>query len=105
MRDAALGLLGLGARNRGLVIGTAAVRAALQQSDLALVVVASDASQRTDEKVIRLARATGVPVVTGPPASVLAGRIGQRSTVQAVGVRDRHLAVGIRGSLMRQEES
>jgi ribosomal protein L7Ae-like RNA K-turn-binding protein len=100
----ALGLLGLGARGGGLVIGTSGVRAALQQDELALVIVASDASQRTRDKVVRLASAKGVQVATGPNAVELGQRLGRPGTVQAVGVLDRHLAAGISGSLLKQEE-
>lgn len=96
MREAELGLLGLGARARALVVGTAGVRAALQRDEVALVVVADDAGARTAEKVVRLARARGVRVVTGPAATVLGRRVG-RGAVQTVGVRDVHLAAGIGG--------
>ncbi len=105
MAEAALGLLGLGARSGRLVVGTGAVRVALKREQLALVVVASDSSRRTAEKVVRLARATGVPVVGGPRAAALGRQIGRHGAVQAVGVQDRSLAAGICGRLMKPEES
>lgn len=89
-----LGLLGLGARAGSLVIGVAGVRAGLQRGELALIVVANDHSPRTGEKVIRLARAVRVPVVSGPAATVLGHGLG-RAAVQAVGVRDPRLAEGM----------
>ncbi len=90
-----LRLLGLGVRAGTVVIGTSGVRADLQRGKLALVVVAGDRSPRTDEKVGRLARARGIPVLVGPGAAALGKQIG-RAAVQAVGVRDAQLADGIR---------
>jgi ribosomal protein L7Ae-like RNA K-turn-binding protein len=76
------------------VWGTSAVRQALQRAAVTLVVLAGDATRRTDEKVGRLARARGVPVLVGPPARELGKRLG-RSPLQAVGVQDQQLALGI----------
>ena len=92
-----LGLLGLGARAGTVVVGTNGVRAALRRRELALVVVASDTSRRTVDKVARLAEALGTRTVIGPVAQELGRRVG-RAAVQAVGVRDVHLAAGIVGS-------
>lgn len=102
MTQAQLGLLGLGARAGGLVVGTNGVRAALQRDRVALVVVASDHGRRTSEKVVRLAGAMGIPTVTGPRAAELGRRLGYH-TVQAVGVQDQRLAAGIGGGLRQQE--
>lgn len=88
------GLLGLARRAGRLVVGANGVRAALRREEAAVVVVAGDHSRRTDDKVIRLARARGVPVVPGPPAEEL-GRLLGRTAVQAVAVTDEHLARGI----------
>lgn len=87
-------LIGLARRAGRLVIGTNGVRAALQRSEVAAVVVAADRSRRTEAKVQRLAEARGVPVISGPPADTL-GRLLGRSTVQVVGVTDEHLASGM----------
>lgn len=92
-----LGLLGLGARAGSVVVGANGVRAALKRGELALVVFASDTSRRTVDKVGRLAEALGTRTVTGPVAQELGRRVG-RAAVQAVGVRDVHLAAGIVGS-------
>lgn len=96
MTDAQLGLLGLGARAGSVVVGTGGVRTALQREEVRLVVVAADYSPRTEEKVLRLARAKGVQALTGPAAAELGRRLG-RGAVQAVAVRDRNLAAGIIG--------
>ncbi len=94
MRDGFLGLLGLGMRAGSVVVGTNGVRAALRRGELKLVIVAGDSSQRTDDKVSRLARAQGIPLVQGPSAAALGHSLG-RSAVQALGVRDDRLAAGI----------
>jgi ribosomal protein L7Ae-like RNA K-turn-binding protein len=93
-------LLGLGVRAGGVVIGVAGVRARLQRNALACVVLAADASPRTRDKVERLARARGVPVLVGPAAERLGAELGRgRLSVQAVGVADAMLARGLVGSL------
>lgn len=89
-----LGLLGLGKRAGNLVVGVDAVRSALQADKCFLVVIASDAGARAEEKVTRLARGKGLPVIVGPLADDLGRALG-RPPVQAVGVRDRALAVGV----------
>jgi ribosomal protein L7Ae-like RNA K-turn-binding protein len=94
MSDRALGLLGLAARARALTIGTGATRAGLQRGVVRLVVLAADRSPRTEEKVQRLASGTGVPMMEGPPATVLGNRLG-RGAVQAVGVMEATLAAGL----------
>lgn len=88
------GLLGLGVRAGNVVIGVSGVRARLQQGKLAVVVLAADASSRTRDKVERLARARGVPVLPGPVAERLGAQLG-RAAVQTVGTADRALARGL----------
>ena len=88
------GLLGLGARSGGILAGVDRVREALQENRLHCVVVASDASGRVEDKVVRLARARGVPLVDGPEASELGATVG-KPPVMVVGVQERSLASGI----------
>jgi len=87
-------LLGLGLRAGRVVIGVAGVRARLQRNALRCVVLAGDASARTRDKVERLARVRGVPIVRGPDAWQLGAGLG-RAPVQAVGVEDAGLALGL----------
>ncbi|MGH7530966.1 MAG: L7Ae/L30e/S12e/Gadd45 family ribosomal protein [Gemmatimonadales bacterium] len=87
-------LLGLGVRAGTVVVGVAGVRAGLQRNQLACVVLAADAGARTLDKVERLARARGVPVLRGPSATELGAGLG-REAVQAAGVADRALAQGL----------
>jgi ribosomal protein L7Ae-like RNA K-turn-binding protein len=96
-----VGLLGLGLRAGQVVIGVDAVRSALKADKCACVVVAADVAPRAEEKVLRLARARGVPLVEGPEAAELGARLG-RPPVMVVGVRDRALAAGVMSAAGRQ---
>ena len=87
-------LLGLGLRAGNVVVGVSSVRAGLQRSKVVCVVLAQDASQRTIEKVKRLADARQIPVLRGPEATELGAGLG-RPPVQAVGVTDPALARGL----------
>lgn len=89
-----LGLLGLGARAGNLVIGVDGTRAALQAGRCHAVVIAGDAAARAREKVVRLARAKGTPLVVGPAATEIGAGLG-RPAVQAVAVLDPALARGM----------
>ena len=87
-------LLGLGLRAGNVVIGVAGVRAGLQRGKISCVVLAADASQRTIDKVVRLAEAKNIPVLRGPVADELGAGLG-RPPVQAAGVSDAALARGL----------
>lgn len=100
MNEPGLDLIGLGLRAGSVIVGTNGVRAALQRGDLVLVVVAEDASARTDAKVIRLASGLGVPLAHGPVSDRLGRAVG-RDRVQTVGITDRRLAEAIRSRLER----
>lgn len=83
--------------------GVDITRTWLQQGKCFVVVVASDASERALEKVVRLARGLGVPVIDGPDAATLGARLG-RPPVMVVGVRDRSLASGVVAAASRQTD-
>ena len=89
-----LGLMGLGYRGRRVVVGVDAVRKELQAGKCWCVVLAEDASPRAVEKVVRLASAKGVPLLSGPSAEAIGAQLG-KPPVMAVGVRDRALAGGM----------
>jgi ribosomal protein L7Ae-like RNA K-turn-binding protein len=88
-----LGLLGLGVRGRRVVVGVDRVREAARRGSLRVAVVAEDASRHSRDKVVRLLRAKGVPMI-GLPAATL-GQVVGRATTAVVGVEDRALAEGI----------
>lgn len=70
------------------------LRVQLQAGKVVCVVVAADASPRAREKVVRLAAATGVPLLAGPPAEAIGARLGKPG-VMVAGVLDRALAQGL----------
>ena len=90
-----LGLLGLGVRGRGAVIGVERVRDAAKRGKLHLAIAASDASSNSLDKVVPLLHARGISVLVGPPAAELGSAAG-RETTAVVGIVDKGLAKGIR---------
>ena len=90
-----LGLIGLGVRSRGVVIGVEQVRGAALRGKLAYAVVAPDASRHSLEKVVPLLTARRIRFVEAVPARELGAAVGRESTA-VVGIVDRNLAKGIR---------
>ncbi|MGQ0715103.1 MAG: L7Ae/L30e/S12e/Gadd45 family ribosomal protein [Gemmatimonadaceae bacterium] len=89
-----LGLIGLGVRGGGAVVGVELVREAAKRGKLALAVIAPDASRHSLAKVNPLLTAKRVRIIVGPAARELGAAVGRESTA-AVGVLDRNLANGI----------
>jgi ribosomal protein L7Ae-like RNA K-turn-binding protein len=89
-----LGLIGLGVRSRGAVVGVQQVRNAAQRGQLVLAIVAPDVSRHSREKVLPLLQARGIRVIEGPDAARLGNACG-RETTAVVGIVDRALARGI----------
>lgn len=89
-----LGLLGLGVRGRGAVVGVERVRDAAKRGTLAVAVVAPDASRHSLDKVVPLLEARRVPMFVGPSATALGHAVGKEATA-VVGVIDRSLAAGV----------
>jgi ribosomal protein L7Ae-like RNA K-turn-binding protein len=92
-----LGLVGLGARARKVVVGVDLVRAAAQRGRLELVVLASDASRHSRAKVVPLLTAKRVDCIDGPTGAELGVAVG-KEVAAAVGVLDAALARGIRAA-------
>jgi ribosomal protein L7Ae-like RNA K-turn-binding protein len=90
-----LGLVGLGVRGRGAVVGVERVRDAAKRGKIHLAIAASDASSNSLDKVVPLLLAKGISVLVGPPAADLGGAVG-RETTAVVGIVDKGLAKGIR---------
>lgn len=90
-----LGLIGLGVRGRGAVVGVQQVREAARRGKLQLAIAAPDASRNSLDKVLPLLRARGILVLAGPPAGELGSAAGRESTA-VIGIVDRGLARGIR---------
>jgi ribosomal protein L7Ae-like RNA K-turn-binding protein len=90
-----LGLIGLGVRGRGAIIGVQQVREAAKRGKLQLAIAAPDASVNSLDKVLPLLRARGILVLAGPSAAELGSAAG-RETTAVIGIVDRGLAKGIR---------
>jgi ribosomal protein L7Ae-like RNA K-turn-binding protein len=89
-----LGLIGLGVRGRGAVVGVQQVREAARNGKLQLAIAAPDASVNSLDKVLPLLRARGIVVFAAPSAAQLGSAVGRDSTA-VVGIVDRGLAKGI----------
>ena len=90
-----LRLIGLGVRSRGVVVGVDRVREAVKRGEVALAVVAADASHHSLAKVVPLLEARRVRIVHAPSAADLGQAVGREQTA-VVGIVDRELARGIR---------
>jgi ribosomal protein L7Ae-like RNA K-turn-binding protein len=90
-----LGLIGLGVRGRGAIIGVQAVREAARRGKLHLAIAASDASSNSLDKVLPLLAAREIVVLEGPSMSELGSAAGREVTV-VIGIVDKGLAKGIR---------
>ena len=90
-----LGLIGLGVRGRGAIIGVQQVREAARRGKLHLAIAAPDASSNSLDKVLPLLHARGITVVAGPSAAELGSAAGRESTA-VIGIVDKGLAKGIR---------
>jgi ribosomal protein L7Ae-like RNA K-turn-binding protein len=89
-----LGLIGLGVRGRGAIIGVQQVKEAARRGKLHLAIAAPDASVNSLNKVLPLLRARGIFVIEGPSARELGAAAGRDSTA-VIGIVDRGLAKGI----------
>lgn len=90
-----IGLIGLGVRARTVVVGVEQVRLAARKGQLAMAIVAPDASPNSRKKLMPLLAAKKVPVREGPTADALGGVVG-RETTAAIGIVDTSLARGVR---------
>ncbi len=89
-----LGLVGLGARGRLVLVGVQQVREAAMRDKLVLALVATDASRHSLDKIVPLLKARRVRFVEVPSAAELGAAVGRESTA-AIGVVDRELARGM----------
>jgi ribosomal protein L7Ae-like RNA K-turn-binding protein len=90
-----LGLIGLGARARNVVVGVERVKDAARRGKVKLAFVAPDASENSRDKVLPLLKARRVMVLEDLSAAALGGVVGKASA-STIGVTDAALAAGIR---------
>ncbi|HEX9085706.1 MAG TPA: hypothetical protein VF836_13285, partial [Gemmatimonadaceae bacterium] len=74
-----LGLIGLGIRGRGAIVGVQQVREAAKRGKLLLAIAAPDASSNSLDKVLPLLRARGITVLAGPAAAELGAAVGREA--------------------------
>src|SRR2546423_15061827 len=91
-----LGLIGLGVRGRGAIVGVQQVREAARRGKLQLAIAAPDASTNSLNKVLPLLRARGIPVLAGPSAIELGSAAG-RETAAGGGIVEKRPGKGSRG--------
>jgi ribosomal protein L7Ae-like RNA K-turn-binding protein len=90
-RDPVLALLGLAARAGAIVPGTARVREGVAADAIRCVILAADASDNAQEKVLPLLERRGVPHAVRSERATLGAAVG-KSELSAVGITDRGLA-------------
>lgn len=89
-----LDMLGLAARARKVIAGTAAVRAGVREDKVVLVLTAGDVAKTQVAKLLPLLEARQVRYHSVVTRAELGRAVG-RSPVGAVGITDRQLARGI----------
>lgn len=88
------GLIGLAMKAGKIVIGDGVILKAIQLSQVYLLLVATDASNRTKRTVSSRARANNIPLIELANKSLLGSRMGKRQIAVAA-VIDRSLAQAI----------
>lgn len=91
-------LLGLARRAGKVAVGDLAVREALERGRAALVVIAADAGQSTQDRFDRLCSRAGQRPVTAGTKAEIGAAIGQEEKA-VLAVTDQHFASGIRAAL------
>lgn len=98
-----LGLLGLGMRARGVVVGVDRVRDAAKRGRVFVAIVAPDVSRHSIDKIVPLLEARRVRIIYGPSAASLGAAVGKASTA-VVGVTDHSFAAGVRALVEAQPQ-
>ncbi len=91
MHKKILGLIGLATRARKICFGADSVALQIKNKKLALVILATDSSERTKEKFLKLCREYQVPIIIEGEIENLSKAIG-KSNKAIIGVEDENLA-------------
>ena len=86
-----LGLIGLAARARKICFGADGVELDMKKNKVYLVVVATDASNRTKDKFRRLCQEYKVPIMIEGEIEILSKAMG-KSNKAIIGIEDSNLA-------------
>lgn len=90
-----LGLVGLGARARNVIVGVDRVKEGARRGKVKMALVAHDASHNSRDKVLPLLLARRIGVWEGLTAAALGNAVG-RDTTAVVGITDAALAAGVK---------
>ena len=93
--DALLRMLGLAARAGALLPGTERVREAARSDSLEFVLVASDASDNSRDKLLPLLEARQIPYAIVADRNELGAAVG-KAPLSAVGITENHFALRVR---------
>lgn len=91
MQNKVLGLLGITAKAGKIVAGADIVKDLAQRGKLRLVIVAEDASERTQRNMQMVCENNKVPIVTYCKMEELSRAIGQKNRA-VIGVKDKSLS-------------
>lgn len=94
-------MLGLCQRAGKLASGDLAVELALKKRKADLLILAEDASERTQDKILSLARSVGVPCYRAGTRDELGSALGKAHRA-AVAIQSRDFTNGIRGILEKE---
>ncbi len=102
MTDVVASLLGLCRRAGKVISGETAVQNAFLKNEVKLLILAGDASKRSQEKFIQLAQENSVPAFCYSSKNELGFLLGKAPRT-AVAIIDEQLARGIAGAMERGE--
>ena len=86
-----LGLIGLAARARKVCFGADSVELEIRKKKVYLVIIATDASERTKEKFQKLGEKYNIPIIIEGEIEILSKAIG-KSNKAIIGIEDINLA-------------
>ncbi|KAF1084568.1 putative ribosomal protein YlxQ [Sporotomaculum syntrophicum] len=102
MTDAVANLLGLCRRAGKVISGETAVQNAFMKNEIKLLILAGDASKRSQEKFMQLAKENSVPAFCYSSKNELGFLLGKAPRT-VVAIIDEQLARGIAGAMERGE--
>lgn len=90
-----LGLIGLAARARKICFGADSVEQEIKKKKVYLVILATDASERTKERFQKVCEGYKIPIILEGEIEILSKAIG-KSNKAIIGIKDINLANQIR---------
>lgn len=91
MKNKILGLIGLATRAGGICFGADSVEQEMKKKKVKLIIVATDASNRTKEKFQTLSEQNQVPIIMEGEIEILSKAIG-KSNKAIIGIKNENIA-------------